>query len=324
MRVLSAADLDFEHGLVTPSTPAAPPATSGDADLLAAVRTAAAGASSRLAHRRKLLEALVVEGGDPQELTALIQSDPGLSQGVLARINGPEYALDKPIDQLSRAAVFLGHAEIRLQAWRLCLSEGIQPSSSMTAGAFERHWQHTFTVARTAQALGVTFGSPRPDILVTAGLLHDIGKLLALAQWPDRARAYDNVRFSNHQAHAAELARLGTSHAHLSALLCDALGLPPDVRRIVEDHHAPSYGPPARADSDDVAVAVVHLADVLCHLSMRHLGKSAGHEIYRPAAGWLELLKLRRIEDLLAQNVVLALLDPALVWRGVPGERRAA
>ncbi len=324
LHILSATDLDVEHGLTTSPVQVAPAASAGDPDLLAAAHAAVASAAQKLARRQGLIEALLLEGGDPQDLTTLIQKDPDLAGRILERINGPEYAVGTPIDQVSRAAVLLGYGEVRLQAWRQCLGEGIEPSSSMTAGAFDCQWRHAFTVSRAAQALAVTVNLPRPDILATAGLLHDIGKLVALAHWPARARSFDNVRFSDGRAQVAELGRLGVSHAHLGALFCEALRLPPEVSRVIAEHHAPSYGPPDRMDAHAMAVAVVHLADVLGHLVERHLRSFGGQVIYRPAAGWLELLKQRRIEDLLVPSVVLALLDPSAVWRGTPGVRRAA
>jgi putative nucleotidyltransferase with HDIG domain len=322
--LVSATHLNFDQILCAPPATSAPRATSGDANLVAAADGAVTAAAERLARWRNLLVALSNERLDPQELAALIQSEPGLARAMLERINGPEYEFRTPIDQISRAVVLLGHVEVRLLAWRLCLSDGIRPSSSMTSSAFDSHWQHACTVARTAQALATTSSLPRPDILVTAGVLHDIGKLLALAQWPDRARAFDRVRFSDAQAHTTELTRLGIGHAHLGARFCDALGVSADVRQLVEAHHAPSYGPPSQPGAKDTAVAVVHLADVLSHLTQAHLQGAAPPAIYGPSAGWLELLKLRRIEDALTQNVVLALLDPALGWRGIPGVGRAA
>jgi hypothetical protein len=92
----------------------------------------------------------------------------------------------------------------------------------------------------------------------------------------------------------------------------------------VQNHHLPSYAPPADSDPLPEALAAVHLADVLCHTAQAHLTGTACAGIYPPADGWFELLKAHSLEELLTQNVVLALLDPAVAWRGAPGADRVA
>ncbi len=318
MHVVRALALDLGRCLTAPPAETLPQPVGGDPKQLTAARAALQEVGERLTARRHLLDALSRSGLDPRELTALIQGDPEIARRVLAHINGPEYQLEAPIEQVSRAAVFLGHTEVRLQAWRACLEDGIRPSSSMTARAFERQWQHAFTVARTAQALCASAGLVRTDTVLTAGLLHDVGKMLALACWPDRARAFDQVRFSGSPALASEIARLGVSHPQLGADLCDALALPAELGRVLLRHHLPSYTPPD-ADPQQVILATVHVADLLTHASEAHLTGIACPGVYPPAAGWLELLKAQSLDDLLTQNVVLALLDSAVAWRGAPG-----
>ncbi len=324
MKVSNPQKLDLARLQTVP--PDLPPPQPFDRDFpqLEEIEAAVRSAADRLQGRRGLLEALSSETRDPLELTALIQTDPALADGIVARVNGPQYGLEAPIEQVSRATLFLGHVEVRNLAWRACLSEVIHPSSSMTAGAFERHWQHAFMIARAAHALATALGLPRPDMIATAGLLHDMGKLLALGRWPDRARAFDGVAFSDHAALSRELERLGVGHAYLGAQLCRAAQLPREVSQIVAQHHVPSYAPPVAVEGNQKAVAIVHLADLFAHLAQAHLSGRPPAPVYRMREGWLELLKVRALEDLLVQNVVLALLDPSVAWRGVPEGSRAA
>jgi hypothetical protein len=86
----------------------------------------------------------------------------------------------------------------------------------------------------------------------------------------------------------------------------------------------PSYAPPSAGDAQPAALATVHLADVLSHAAQAHLTGIACAEVYPPAAGWLELFKVGSLDELLSQNVVLALLGPAVAWRGAPGVSSAA
>jgi len=98
----------------------------------------------------------------------------------------------------------------------------------------------------------------------TAGLLHDIGKLVLASNVPDMySTAHKLQQYKRIQESEAELAILSSSHAELGASLLGAWRLPLAIVEAVGWHHTPSQ-------SGDISFSVltaVHVANVLAHES---------------------------------------------------------
>ncbi|NOX31262.1 MAG: HDOD domain-containing protein [Actinobacteria bacterium] len=95
--------------------------------------------------------------------------------------------------------------------------------------------------------------------LVTASLLHDIGKLVVgqiLSETELGAlRAARNVGC---QWHTAEQEILGVDHAEVGRIMLDAWGFPEDIGLAVHYHHSPSLGGGPMAHGIAIADAVAH------------------------------------------------------------------
>jgi HD-like signal output (HDOD) protein len=123
-------------------------------------------------------------------------------------------------------------------------------------------WEHGITVACLAQRIAAKEKSSKAlsDESFTAGLLHEIGKLVLLAQMPKEYAAL----LADLTANPAPLAgkereRFGCTHAQLGAYLMSIWGLPHPLIQAVAYHDCPSQSEEKIFSS----VAAVHGADAI-------------------------------------------------------------
>ncbi len=276
--------------------------------------------------RQAILRGLSDSSLGPREITDLVVSDPALAAQVLKTVNSPYYGLRRQQGSVFRAVLFLGHVEVRSIVVRACLAESFGPAEGPLAELLERLWQHSFTVSRAAYVMAKALGIPNPDEVATAALLHDVGKLIGLNTWPDRALAiYQPLRLSDHELLATLEPDLGVGHARLGEEIARIWDLPPVTSVTIANHHAPLYRRPAQVAGNHRAITVVHIADLMTHLTECHLTGQEAPAAWLPVEGWLETLKLPGgLQALCTPRIVLALLPPHLVRGDVAEEEAAA
>lgn len=225
------------------------------------VRRAATGAQA-LPSAPTLYTRLVDTLADPEasmeDIGALVESDIAMCAKVLQLVNSSFFGLGRRICSARQAVGYLGIAPLRA----LVLSAGAfrafapsQPIEGFCVDALERH---STLVARIAAEL-------LPDRhqaaeAFTAGLLHDVGKLVLAAHQPDQlALLLARARELGQPLHVVEREHGGVTHAEIGAYLLNLWGLPHAIVEAVAHHHAPS-----RLESSDLdPVAAVHIANAL-------------------------------------------------------------
>jgi putative nucleotidyltransferase with HDIG domain len=142
------------------------------------------------------------------------------------------------------------------------------------------------------------YGEFQPSMAFTAGLLHDIGKLVLNQIFTPKCRAEIRVLISQNSLSRfeAEKVVLGANHAEVGACLLQKWNLPEMIIEAVANHHAPIVQPVAQLS------AVIYLANCAFHLS----GPSAGATdacALRPSPNMAELLGLKkeRVEQMVTR-----------------------
>jgi HD-like signal output (HDOD) protein len=120
-------------------------------------------------------------------------------------------------------------------------------------------------VAVLADRLGRLAGFTYPDLAFTAGLLHDLGKVV-VATSLDAAGALLEHPLPEHGLHSveAERAYLGTDHTELGELLALKWRLPKEIGGAARWHHAPLEAPAATLR---YLATVVQVADTAAHVA---------------------------------------------------------
>ena len=251
--------------------------------------------------RRELLLALSRRGLDARQLSDQVVADPVLSAQILRAVNSAFYGLSQPTASVFRAVLYLGHTEVRNIIWRTCLTRSIGTIPPDTEPILQELWRHSFAASHIAYGVAKSFGLASPDAIATAALLHDVGKLIALAASPeDGCRIYSSLSFSRLEHLQEEVTAWGVCHTHLGAEMTRLWGLPGMVVEGIEHHHLPSHLTPKEVPGDPRALLAVHIADVLAHARMRRADAIVP---YRPREAWLREFGLSRWEEVLTESV---------------------
>ena len=196
------------------------------------------------------------------ELSEMIAADATLAVQVLRIANSAYFGRHQRVTRIESAAARLG---TRLLRSLVLMAEvyGRFPVSPFIAERLEALQEHASLVARIASNLEPN--APWRDDAFTAGLLHDIGKLLLASNLPDVHTSI--VRESERTGLAefeVETQRLGIHHGTLGACMLGMWGLPSVVMDAARSHHAPLLVIPEKLD----AVLAVTIADHLAHASV--------------------------------------------------------
>ncbi len=195
------------------------------------------------------------------ELAKVIEYDPGLTANVLQLANSAYFGWARTIKSVKDAITRLGTNRIFQMV--LCMSVAPLVRKPIKGYGLDSSdlWEHSIAVAICAETIGQELGLTGVDDGFTAGLLHDIGKIVlgTFVEVDDdpikEVMELDNLAFNE-----AEMMVLGIDHAEVAAVMLSSWSLPDEVVAAARWHHLPTQCEPRYQRLADV----IHVADVLC------------------------------------------------------------
>ena len=195
-----------------------------------------------------------------QDLENIVSEDSALAAKVLMIANSALFNFPSKIDTISKAITIIGHkqlSEIILSCSIVAMFKDI-PQDVVDMELF---WRHSISVATAARILAASRREQNIEKFFTAGLLHDIGKLIIFLEVPKYAAEVINQSAEKKELmYKVEKEVLGFDHAKLGALLLKKWKLPEDIVSTVYYHHMPSISP-----GDIVGPSIIHTADIMTH-----------------------------------------------------------
>lgn len=195
------------------------------------------------------------------ELAQVIQVDPGLTANVLQLANSAYFGWSRTISSVKEAITRLGTNRV----FQMVLCMSVAPLVRKPIRGYDTDaeglWEHSLAVAICAEELAKALKLPEAKEAFTAGLLHDMGKVVMGTFVEVDDEPIKEIMTSDQLAfNEAEMMVLGIDHAEVAGVLLQGWNLPDDVVEAARWHHQPS-----RANQENrVLVDVVHVADVLC------------------------------------------------------------
>ena len=208
----------------------------------------------------KLVKSLQSDDVSIQAVGDIISQDAGMTAKMLKVVNSAVFGLPRAVSSPEQAVSLLGLEAIKA----LTLSVGVfeQFETSSSSFSIDRMFKHCIGVAQTASAIsksipsGVEFASDA----FTAGVLHDVGKLVLVSNSPDDFESALQLAAAEEiPAWQAEQKVFGATHAAIGAHLFGLWGLPQTIVETVALHHTPL----AAEEESFSALSAVYLANLL-------------------------------------------------------------
>ncbi len=210
-----------------------------------------------------LLDELKSPDPSIQRVGEIVSEDIGMTAKVLQLVNSAFFGLPRQITTPALAASLLGLDIIRTILLSIHVFTQFKPHAAHGFSA-DALWRHSVTVGALARKIAEVERSELKVVSdsLTAGMLHDAGRLLLAASMPDRFdRALEKSRKDGITLDMAERHYFSTSHAEIGAYLMGLWAFPDDVVEALALHHRPE-----KAGKDAFsALTAVHAADAIAH-----------------------------------------------------------
>lgn len=205
-----------------------------------------------------LLNSIDQDDIDISVLARKVSYDQALTAKTLRLANSSSYARQVKVTTIQQAITFLGFQATRNLIMAAAIT-GCFPSGRCPGFDDKAFWRHSIATAVCARALARRLRFNQ-DYAFTAGLLHDIGRLVLVSAHPEAYRAVIDW----HKTHStgwlqAERAVLGVDHVDAGVALAEHWNFSDTMRQAIAYHHTPDM-PGAGFLS-----AIVHIADAVVH-----------------------------------------------------------
>jgi len=211
---------------------------------------------------RMIISRIKYSGAGAYDLERYIIKDQALAANVLKLCNSPEYGFQKQIHSIRRAGELLNpetFKNIVLDACNYNLYSDTIKGYSIEQGEM---LNHSFCCAEVARLISQEKKINNPDVIFTAGLLHDIGKVILDQYFFEKFNLImDKIINENIQFLYAENEVLGYNHAQVGEIIAREWNLPEILIESIAFHHQPE-----KAKKHPEAVSIIHIANCICSM----------------------------------------------------------
>ncbi len=207
----------------------------------------------------KVLRMISDQTYDFDDVAHEIMQDQVMSAKVLRFCNTVFCGVRTRVDSIERALFIVGEKWLR----QLIVGAAMEGFLSQKEGGYSLCkgglFHHSCGTAAVAKCLAQFTGSTPPDLAYTAGLLHDIGKVV-LDQYMDCARPlfYRHVQVEGVDLIQAESELFGITHPEAGRRLATQWSIPENLTEAIQHHHQPD-----RAIVGLELTHLVYLADLI-------------------------------------------------------------
>lgn len=194
------------------------------------------------------------------ELNKVISRDEALTANVLKLCNSAYYGLPRVISSVQQAIMYLGFQTVRNMVLTSAMNQ-VYLLQDLSIYNFKRNGlsDHSVATAVAAQVLSKKLRPGLSDTAFTAGLLHDVGKIV-LARY-----LREHKDLLQHRSGVFEITRsvehdlFGMDHSEVGAQIADNWNFPQELTLAIGFHHNPD-----EAKGRPLLAVITYLANNVC------------------------------------------------------------
>ena len=206
----------------------------------------------------ELLDSIDQDNVDISVLAKKVSHDQALTAKTLRLANSPIYHLQVRVTTIQQAITYLGFQTTRNLITAAAITGGF-PQGRCPGFDDQAFWRHSIATATCAKVLARHLRLNQ-DYAFTAGLLHDIGRLVLVTSFPQHFQRVLEYRAANDcTTLEAERAVLGIDHVEAGLALAQCWNFSDTMTRAIRGHHDPEA-----PDAGDLAT-IIHMADAIVH-----------------------------------------------------------
>jgi HD-like signal output (HDOD) protein len=207
----------------------------------------------------QLLNAIAKPSSSMYDIENVINKDTNLSARLLKIVNSAFYGYPSKIDTLSRAVSVIGMRQLSTLAIGINIINVFHniPSDIIDMKMF---WKHSILCGICARILASYKNIQNTERMFTAGLLHDIGRLVCYNYLP--RESLDAVMEANNNRqllYLVESDAFSLDHASLGGSLLNQWQMPLSLEDMVCHHHKPEKS------KNLLESSILHLADIMAN-----------------------------------------------------------
>ena len=176
-----------------------------------------------------------------KEIAAIVGKDPSLTTRVLSLVNSAYYSKDSRATDVTAAVVFLGTNAVKNVAICSSVYEVFNHVESRKGFNLKYFWWHSLRCAILAKRIANKLKYEDPEEVFLFGMLHDIGKIILLVNFPDQYSELLEKRKDRPDLILAGETQIGANHAEIGAWLLNKWGFPHPIADAVLCHHHSAF-----------------------------------------------------------------------------------
>ncbi len=209
----------------------------------------------------EIVNALNNPNATTADIGAIIARDMAMTTKLVQVLNSAYFGLPRAITDPTEAVGILGFETIKsliLSLKLLSQYDKVKP----VYFSIDNIWRHSTSVARTARVMALleTGDTDCSGAAYTAGLMHDLGKVILAANFDDQYHgAHTVARKQQMPLWEVEKDIFGATHGEIGAYMLALWGMPAEVLKVAALHHHPLRA----GDKAFTALTAVHVANAL-------------------------------------------------------------
>ncbi len=230
------------------------------------------------------------------DLSKVIIYDAAVTANLLKVANSAYFGMSGKVNSVHQAIVYMGMSQVIDLVTLASSSEDLksaQEGYDLDAGEL---WKYSISSALIARDLAEKKRAQDSNLIFTAALLKDIGKVILSQYVGDSYKKINTlVAEKDFSFREAEKEVIGIDHAELGGMVAETWKFSPKMVEIIRNHHHPDESLESYLET-----AIVYLADTLC-LMMGIGGGSDGlaYRFHQDVVKYLELTE-RDFQEIMA------------------------